>query len=101
MATFFEVCLEIMSLRLLEYRVTVLEGPCEMILQSVYVVLSSPQLPEGWRTPSGARHPSRWQAPAVSSWRPIKAYRMTVLSDLCADLDAEAYSVLMEKVFPR
>jgi nicotinamidase-related amidase len=30
-----------------------------------------------------------------------KDYRLTVLSDLCADFDPEVHSVLMEKVFPR
>ncbi len=30
-----------------------------------------------------------------------KDYTMTVLSDLCADLDAEVHRVLLEKVFPR
>ncbi len=26
---------------------------------------------------------------------------MTVLSDLCADMDAEVHRVLLEKIFPR
>ena len=30
-----------------------------------------------------------------------KDYRLTVLSDLCADTDAEVHNVLMNKVFPR
>jgi len=30
-----------------------------------------------------------------------KDYQITVLSDLCADLDDEVHSVLLEKVFPR
>jgi nicotinamidase-related amidase len=30
-----------------------------------------------------------------------KDYRLTVLSDLCADLDPEVHRVLLEKVFPR
>jgi nicotinamidase-related amidase len=30
-----------------------------------------------------------------------KDYQLTVLSDLCADLDPEVHSVLVEKVFPR
>lgn len=30
-----------------------------------------------------------------------KDYRLTVLSDLCADMDAEVQSVLMNKIFPR
>ena len=30
-----------------------------------------------------------------------KDYRLTVLSDLCADRDPEVHSVLMTKVFPR
>jgi nicotinamidase-related amidase len=30
-----------------------------------------------------------------------KDYRITVLSDLCADTDAEVHRVLMEKVFPK
>jgi nicotinamidase-related amidase len=30
-----------------------------------------------------------------------KDYRLTVLSDLCADPDAEVHRVLLEKVFPR
>jgi nicotinamidase-related amidase len=30
-----------------------------------------------------------------------KDYRLTVLSDLCADFDEEVHAVLMEKVFPR
>jgi nicotinamidase-related amidase len=30
-----------------------------------------------------------------------KDYRLTVLSDGCADLDPEVHSVLMGKVFPR
>lgn len=30
-----------------------------------------------------------------------KDYRLTVLSDLCADADAEVHNVLMNKVFPR
>ena len=28
-------------------------------------------------------------------------YRLFVLSDCCADMDAEVYRVLMKKVFPR
>jgi len=30
-----------------------------------------------------------------------KDYQVTVLSDLCADMDAEVHRVLLEKVFPR
>ncbi|HUY85060.1 MAG TPA: isochorismatase family cysteine hydrolase [Candidatus Dormibacteraeota bacterium] len=30
-----------------------------------------------------------------------KDFRLTVLSDLCADFDAEVHSILLEKVFPR
>jgi nicotinamidase-related amidase len=30
-----------------------------------------------------------------------KDFRLTVLSDLCADFDAEVHAVLLEKVFPR
>jgi nicotinamidase-related amidase len=30
-----------------------------------------------------------------------KDYQLTVLSDLCADFDAQVHSVLTEKVFPR
>jgi len=30
-----------------------------------------------------------------------KDYQLTVLSDLCADSDAEVHSVLLEKIFPR
>ena len=30
-----------------------------------------------------------------------KDYQLTILSDLCADLDAEVHAVLLEKVFPR
>ncbi len=30
-----------------------------------------------------------------------KDYGMTVLSDLCADMDAEVHRVLLEKIFPR
>jgi nicotinamidase-related amidase len=30
-----------------------------------------------------------------------KDFQLTVLSDLCADFDAEVHSVLLEKVFPR
>ncbi len=30
-----------------------------------------------------------------------KDYQLTVLSDLCADFDAQVHSVLLEKVFPR
>ena len=30
-----------------------------------------------------------------------KDYRITVLSDLCADTDAEVHNVLITKVFPR
>jgi len=30
-----------------------------------------------------------------------KDYRLTVLSDLCADTDGEVHSLLMNKVFPR
>jgi len=30
-----------------------------------------------------------------------KDYRLTVLSDLCADLDPEVHSVLIDKIFPR
>jgi len=30
-----------------------------------------------------------------------KDYRLTVLSDLCADVDSEVHNVLTEKVFPR
>ncbi len=30
-----------------------------------------------------------------------KDYQLTILSDLCADFDAEVHSVLVEKIFPR
>jgi len=30
-----------------------------------------------------------------------KDYQVTVLSDLCADMDSEVHRVLLEKVFPR
>jgi len=30
-----------------------------------------------------------------------KDYQLTILSDLCADPDAEVHAVLLEKVFPR
>ena len=30
-----------------------------------------------------------------------KDYRLTVLSNLCGDADAEVHAVLMNKVFPR
>jgi nicotinamidase-related amidase len=30
-----------------------------------------------------------------------KDYQLTILSDLCADFDAEVHAVLLKKVFPR
>jgi nicotinamidase-related amidase len=30
-----------------------------------------------------------------------KDYQLTILSDLCADPDAEVHAMLLEKVFPR